>query len=154
MIQEEQTQKFHQASYEYQHSNNPDQSPSPVSGLPEARTRQSDPLSEANMRLYSRQIESSEGPLTRFATLGGASDPSPFYAKLEMKDMGVGLGDMETAQTRSEAAEQSTKPAQGMKRTNSATTGRITVSTGKRRRRRGDEARERTSEHEDQSPEH
>ena len=146
MIREEQNQNFRRALYDFQFPNQSGNgliSEAPAAPDPTIRLH---PSIEENMGLHRRPVESTALPIRRYATLSGTGDPHPFYAKLEMTDMGVEFGDMETAEKRSNAAEESIKHIQGVKRTNSATTGRISRPIAKRRRARDEKTSDKTGE--------
>ncbi len=54
-------------------------------------------------QLIAQPVE--ETPLERFMTMNGAEDANNVYARDQMREIGIGLGDERTTQARQQAAE-------------------------------------------------
>lgn len=54
-------------------------------------------------QLIAQPVE--ETPLERFMTMNGAEDANNLYARDQMREIGIGLGDERTMQARQQAAE-------------------------------------------------
>jgi hypothetical protein len=54
-------------------------------------------------QLIAQPVE--ETPLERFMTMNGAEDANNLYARDQMREIGIGLGDERTTQVRQKAAE-------------------------------------------------
>jgi len=54
-------------------------------------------------RLIAQPVE--ETPLERFMTMNGAEEANNMYAREQMRELGIGLGDERTMHTRQQAAE-------------------------------------------------
>ncbi|KAI9708335.1 MAG: hypothetical protein M1820_004039 [Bogoriella megaspora] len=124
-IREEQARIFNQDLYTYVKADDRSQR-SGNEDTGEASKRRQDPSLQSSLALYQQAKETTQPddtlPIGRFATIGGANETHPLLAKREMAKMHLRLGDMETAQSRTYAAEESTKSLQNRKRTMSETT--------------------------------
>lgn len=61
------------------------------------------PADLTRFRLIAQPVE--ETPLERFMTMNGAEEANNVYARDQMREIGIGLGDERTMQTRQQAAE-------------------------------------------------